>query len=266
MDIGSVFSGIFPSTNKKNVPVTPKIVNAVNVAGNGAADAVKQSGELVQKFQELVEKVDSAAKALDEKAPEIASVIAQNSGPIQEAVNNNAKALAPMMGGANVAMLGGMPKSMISAAASRMIKQAAQKWRAVSQSIKKTIKSLKGGFRHVGGVLNKAKKNVRSTVKNVPVMVGGVSMLASNNGFKLPKMSAPNMGPVGNAVEKALTNVSNAASNAGKMVRNSAKSAANSVSNTVKNISKRVGMAGGKKSRSRSSRRSSRKNRKNNRK
>lgn len=212
---------------KKNVPaVTPQhVANAVTTAGVNTANAIKQSGELVEKFQELVEKVDSAAKALDEKAPQIASVLAKNSGPIQEAVKANATALKPMLGGANIALIGGMPKSMIEVGATRLIKQAAQKMKSFSNSARKSITALKGGFRLVGGAVHKVKKNVRNTVKVIPKMVGGMNLVARKNGFKMPELKAPNLSPVQRAAENALNVVSNAAKKAGTATKRASENA-----------------------------------------
>jgi hypothetical protein len=208
--------------DRKNAVSMPSVssesvVKAVNTAGVNAASVVKQSGELVEKFQELVEKVDSAAKALDDKAPQIANVLAKNSGPVQEAVRANAAALTPMMGGTNVALIGGMPKSLIVPAATRIIKQVAHKLRNFSNSARKAVSSLKGGFRLVGGVMNNAKKNIRNTVKVVPKMVGGMNMVAMKNG--MPSFKMPSLSPVQKAAENALNAVSEAAKKAGNTTK-----------------------------------------------
>jgi hypothetical protein len=202
-------NGLFGYSGKVNnvkVDVTPSAAT-INATGKTLKNAVANAKSVANALNVVSKQLSDASISLKNKAPVIANVAA-------DAVKANApvaaKALEPVVGGANAALIGNMPKGIIVGGARRAVEEAARQ-----------IKKLSGAARDASDALNEGINNV-----------GKVANYIANNVEKVDPNS------VNNAVNKA-TNVVN--TNVGSMVNTSLKLNSNLNKSTLNSIAQVAG-------------------------
>jgi hypothetical protein len=124
-----------------NVTVSPNVIKA---AGDSARKAVQTAQRVEVALQDIAEQLNTASSDLRKNAPVLANAAA---GIAQDPRVVNA--VAPVVGGANAAMLQNMPRSVIAGGMRNAINEAASRMNDLAKAAVGGAKAVKEGLKEV---------------------------------------------------------------------------------------------------------------------
>lgn len=139
--------GLFDGFNAKpvNVNVTPS-PNAINEAGKTLKKAVNTAQTIASTLNDVSRQLSDASAGLKKNAPVIANAAAEMAQD-PRVVN----AVAPVVGGANAALLRNMPRAVVSGGIRNAVNEAADQLTNLSKAATESARAVKKGLKDFAG-------------------------------------------------------------------------------------------------------------------